>query len=144
MTHHNDRTTIAGLPALKALRRELRTPVADRDDGRLERLCIGCGILLLPVSPSVRYAQASACLWEKYTTVNPHGDIDRTRSGIRPSQTLAVSTDRTSRAAIRRLLESAPEAVLRAALSEIVTIPAQVREPGPSVFQVAASNGGIS
>lgn len=128
-----------GLEALAELRRELRRPVAERDDSWLTLVAHGAG---LGISSHLTRAEASAATWERFTTLDENGDPIRNRCGVRCSAVLAVATDRNVRAAIKRLLASNPDAVRRAASSPIVTLPAVVLRRRESVFQALSNLGG--
>lgn len=108
-----------GLPALRCVKRELRARVAVRDDHYLSLVCRRAGITVF---------QASADRWDAlahvFVNVVAHtsdGRIDRARTGVFVDRTLASASDRTMRAAVRRLLEAHPDAVWTAATAPLIT-----------------------
>lgn len=118
--NHVDYTLPAnGLPALRCVRRELRARVSARDDHYLALACRRAGITV---------SQASASRWDALAQVfinviarTSDGRINRARTGVFVDRTLASASDRTMRAAVRRLLEAHPEAVWTAAISPTIT-----------------------
>lgn len=115
------------LPALRALRAELRARKANRDDDRLLRLAGDCGIFVHQVTD--RRADVMACTRVHQIVTNEVGDLLRShpKYGTQTDQVLAMASDRDPRSAIRRLLSAHPEQVLKAVLTRPRTL--RIQEP---------------
>lgn len=110
------------LSAMRPLLRELRAKVADRrTEDDLCRLAWGCGIRVRCVGPD-RW-EAAPFVLTVTPAVNADGEIVRDRV-VRDERFLALASDRTARSALRRLLDSSPNACVRAALTGPITMPA--------------------
>jgi hypothetical protein len=111
-----------GLAAFRALKRELRQPVSERNDDQLLRLAISAGIKIY-FSPNGQRVDAMAVRTTDHVVYDRLGNLVRTdpRFGRHVNETLALASDRTLRAAIRRLLASNPSAAFAAASAPIST-----------------------
>jgi len=112
-------TKPAYILALLPLIRELRARVADRvSDDALRRMAWDGGIRLT-CRGQAWDALAVTVAIQNFETAD--GRL------VRPSRqdetVLAMASDRTARAALRRLLDSAPDACCRAALTPTTTLP---------------------
>lgn len=111
-----------GLPALYALRAELRARKANRDDDRLLRLAGDCGIFVHQVTD--RRVDVMACTYTNRIVTNMFGDVCRSHPlhGKVVDRVFAMASDRNPRSAIRRLLSVHESEVLRAALTQPQTV----------------------
>jgi len=109
---------------LSDLRRELRAPVRARiSDDNLRRLAFDCSIRLCCVGPDRWEAMPVLITYTVAQTADGRIDRDHTRTEYTP---LALASDRTARGVLRRLLESSPDAVRRAATAPTTTVPITV------------------
>ena len=101
-----------GLTALRALRTELRRPVAERDDGHLALCADLAGVYLRCLRDGPRgHWDAVAPTMVRALTRGADG-MDR----MTWSRDLAMVSDRNARAALRRLLRTAGPAIEAAAI----------------------------
>lgn len=110
--------TVRGLEALRAVRRELRERVADRDDEWLRRAARGAGIGIIVRNTG---CDAVARLEEQQVYLNRHGELVKSEAHF---TVVAMASDDSMRSAVSRLLKVHRDAVLLCATHGPRTLPA--------------------